>query len=835
MADPANDYQLPPQQESVVALKAYRDIRAEISEMDKKGIELQKISAKFSRDDQATLKEKRAEIEYTTKNIQKQMKEQAEMITKRGHISDDIERNAFEKLVKSHNQKMAFEKETLDGLKQEADLFVKMRADQIEAQGKSAKYFGSALKFGFDNLGIQSKELTNVQNIHGKLKEFPKLGGALGKSLSIVVTLLISAFDLFKKFDKAAWDFRKAMGVTRPDVKDLRDSIQASAISMMNLGVTVDDLYNVTKALGSEMGGIRNVSADLRDNMALVKAQLGVSEETSAKFLRNMAAIAGKSMISQKNAVYIAGSLSAAAGTNLNQVMGDVANASSVTLSLMGRMPNQMLRTAIEARRFNTSINDVARANRNVLDFTTSIQDEMEASVLLGHSINLQKLRQLSFEGDMEAAMKERIRIAEKEDFLNIKNVFQKDALAKALGTSVEDLTKQLQVNKEIDRMRNSADPKEREALKRYEDKLALSEKDMNIEGEKFRLGLMNEGNQERTANIANSFNQIMAQLGKVFLPLIDVSLKFIADHMGWIVGGATTLWVLSGGIGRTFRSIGQIVSRLGFKALLAPLWVIWNVVRRILTPIIFAYNIYKEIKNILSDKKLMNTKGFWAFNGALIARAVGGIVRALWKALNFFFMGLPGLVLDGIKGIGGMLSEAIQSPFKKAWAWLKTTFLGESPSTLGMMIVDGIRSIIPMIFDALTSPFKAGWSWIKKNVPGVEWAAKKMGGAAGDNTLQKPIEQRMVGSYIPAATITPEKTELATSPNSTGLKTEEKPADTTTLADVLKSNNALLDAINGLRKDLNDGKVAVYMDSALVSTMMAKNIEFRGSFGVNR
>ena len=781
-------------------------------------------------------------------------------------------------------------RETMESLQVKRDYLVGERAMLLENaklsdenNNKNLKYLKAAYSFGTQYLGIKSTELDTFTKIKGQLTDTLGLSGKMAGVASLLVTYFLAAFKLFNDLDKVGTAFRKTMGVVRSDVKDIRDSVDKAAIKMMNLGVTAETLNNSVAALGLEMGGIHNVTDEIRDNVALMKDQLGVSEKTSAGFLRNMAGVANKTLGSQVNMTYMAQSLSAAAGTNLSEVMNDISTASDHTLAFMSRMPNQMLRATIEARRLGTTINEVAAANRKVLDFTSSIQDEMEASVLLGHSINLQKLRQLSFEGDIEGGMKERIRIAEKEDFLNIKNVFQKEAMAKALGTSVESLTKQLVANKEIERMRNSTNEKERDAVRLYEKKLAMSESEQDIEAKRVRDSLMNEGNQERITNIANSYHKIMANLAKVVLPAIDWVLQaidFTLNHIWWLGGGILLLWSkigslltvlgekiffigvsrnwawlekvgdmmnrLGGGMGRLRGIIGGIFTaggRLGglfmritapfrslgiiMKALLAPLWVIWAVVKRIITPIVFAYKIYKEIKNILNDEKLMSTQDFWEFNKKLAVRAIGGIGRALWGALNFFFMGVPGMILWGIKSIGGMLSDAIQEPFRDTWSWLKSTFLGESPSVLGLMIVDGLKSVGHMMFDALTSPFRAGWAWIKKHVPGVEWAVNKVAG--GGENVQKPLETRMAASYIPAATITPQGTTLANTNSGGGSPSSTVTSDMTTLADVVKSNNAVLEAINGLWKDLNAGKIAVYMDSSKVSSVMAQDSIYRG------
>ena len=53
----------------------------------------------------------------------------------------------------------------------------------------------------------------------------------------------------------------------------------------------------------------------------------------------------------------------------------------------------------------------VASIAENLLDFETSIEKQMEASVLLGRQINLDKARQLSLAGDLEGLQRELTRV----------------------------------------------------------------------------------------------------------------------------------------------------------------------------------------------------------------------------------------------------------------------------------------------------------------------------------------------------------------------------------------------------------------------------------------
>ena len=53
------------------------------------------------------------------------------------------------------------------------------------------------------------------------------------------------------------------------------------------------------------------------------------------------------------------------------------------------------------------SLADVGKMAENLLDFENSINSEMEASVMLGRNVNLQKARELSLAGDLSGLQDE--------------------------------------------------------------------------------------------------------------------------------------------------------------------------------------------------------------------------------------------------------------------------------------------------------------------------------------------------------------------------------------------------------------------------------------------
>jgi len=89
----------------------------------------------------------------------------------------------------------------------------------------------------------------------------------------------------------------------------------------------------------------------------------------------------------------------------------------------------------------------VSATTESLLDFESSIEAQMEASVLLGRQLNFDRARQLALTGDQEGMMKEVLKQVGGEAEFNKMNVLQRRALAQSVGQSVENLSRLVRNN----------------------------------------------------------------------------------------------------------------------------------------------------------------------------------------------------------------------------------------------------------------------------------------------------------------------------------------------------------------------------------------------------
>ena len=139
-------------------------------------------------------------------------------------------------------------------------------------------------------------------------------------------------------------------------------------------------------------------------------------------------------------------------GVSVNKVFGDMASNADFFANFMKEGGENIKEAAIQANKMGLSLSETAAMAESLLDFESSIEKEMEASAILGRQINLDRARQLAFEGKHVEMMEEAKRQAGGEaEFLKM-NVVQRQALGEAIGLQGQALSKFVSENQKADK-----------------------------------------------------------------------------------------------------------------------------------------------------------------------------------------------------------------------------------------------------------------------------------------------------------------------------------------------------------------------------------------------
>jgi len=677
-----------------------------------------------------------------------------------------------------------------------------------------------------------------------------------------LISMGIYAIKLFKDFqqiDKAAAEFRKTMGLVRMDSERLEKVARIITYDYAHIGIMAEDVYKSMLAITATIGTSQIITREMVEDMTFLSVQLGVAETTSAEFLRVMGQVSQATMNSQTSIALFTAKLSAAAGTNLNEVMGDVATATKSSYQFLTRDSLALAKAAVEARRMGTSLDSAVRTSSFLLDFTRSVNAEMNMSVLVGKAINLQKARELAYHRDIAGLNKEILNILRQTNFENL-DPFQQNAVAEALGKSADELAKMAQSDREMRLLRG--DDTLRKQVAEY-DKLRAANKAMADDAAKsYKTKLEELSNAESLKTITLAIHAVVQKMLYFLLPpivwiltgaawvlnqinmgmarwafILGLVIDYLDDVALWFFGikKPSIIMNLAKGLytaitypfkyardlflktNTVLQMIGKSVETLGlrfkyinvfFRSFGSFFKTIGKVFGEILLPLMFIYHLSVNLWKLWHDPKA-------ATGWMSVARAFGLVFKSLLQALNDLTFGLAGKILSFLDWLATKIFGSLLDPFKRAWHIIKKFWVGESPSQLGLLILEGIVAVEGLILRALISPFKKAWEFIKK----------------------LPIISKLMGSTSIGGNISPEAKTAMTVERGKPSVDIKKSSDalTTTVGgmsdELVKRLSSIVDAINDLRTDFKNGSLTanVYIDSQKLDALMGRRLAYTG------
>ena len=220
---------------------------------------------------------------------------------------------------------------------------------------------------------------------------------------------------------------------------------QAASMSG-DLAITSGKLLESFHAINQELG----VIANLQSEVLVTTAKLAKHMETSAAAQANIAASIVVSEASAENitaemATQV-GLLETEYGTRLNlaSIIEETGNVTGQLRANLGGSVTEITKAVAEARLLGTSLDKIAAAGKNLLDFETAIRNEMEAEALIGRDLDLSRAKEAALMGDQVTLMKELSEQAGSfEDFANM-NVLAQERFAVALGMGTDELADML-------------------------------------------------------------------------------------------------------------------------------------------------------------------------------------------------------------------------------------------------------------------------------------------------------------------------------------------------------------------------------------------------------
>ena len=298
--------------------------------------------------------------------------------------------------------------------------------DKIKETGSGVAGLGAGLK----EAGKQMLSgLTNPANI--ALFAFTAMLGAL-KTMG----------ELILKNNAKITQFEKTMVMSSDEAKDLAGTFAETAGELDDINVTSAAMIHTFMGMSEQFGFMAKFSQDTLATATRLQATTGITAEAAGILAASSEITAGSFDDQYKNALATSYALQQQAGVqfDLKGILEETSKVTGTVRANLGGNIEEIAKAVTQAKLFGASLEDVASAGDALLDFESSITKELEAELLIGRDINLEKARAAALAGDQVTLAQELQKEAGSlADFQNM-NVIQQQALSEAMGMTSDQM-----------------------------------------------------------------------------------------------------------------------------------------------------------------------------------------------------------------------------------------------------------------------------------------------------------------------------------------------------------------------------------------------------------
>lgn len=260
---------------------------------------------------------------------------------------------------------------------------------------------------------------------------------------TVIFTALVKAAG---GINKEIVGLQKNLNLSYDEAQEIRKEFSSIANSQEDTFISTKKLLVAQSQFNEALGLQGRINFENAKVMADLTERLGIAVESAAQ-LQLFAEATGADFEQQKLASYeIAQSVSSQYGVQLNikQVMDDVGKAGAYALVQNQGSVEALTEAVAKAKALGITLQDVNSIAGKLLDFESSISNELQAELLIGRDINLERARLAALNNDQVTLMEEiNNQMGDFNDFQNM-NRIQQEAFADSLGMSVDQMSDML-------------------------------------------------------------------------------------------------------------------------------------------------------------------------------------------------------------------------------------------------------------------------------------------------------------------------------------------------------------------------------------------------------
>lgn len=356
------------------------------------------------------------------------------------------------------------------------------------------------------------------------------LMAALGPEVLIALALQ-QIVEAFKIIDSTSGDTAKSLGISYDEARGLSQEMNNIALSSGDMMVNMEGMMEAQLKLNEMLGTSVAYNGKLAEEYTSISARLKLSEEAMDSFSK-LTLMNGKGLKDNLNTVsYTVLKLNSQnkLGLSYKTIQESIGKASAATRLSLGENPQKLAEAAFQAKKLGVEIEKINSISSSLLDFESSISSELEAELLTGKNLNLERARLAALNNDTATLAKE---ISEQmgtaADFSKM-NVLQQEALAKSMGMNRDDLASMLETTEMLagTGMNSLVDAQEK-YNKMVAEGASQAELDAAFKNDALKSQLESVSMQDRFAAITKKLQGMFISIMEPLMPVLELMFDLV-------------------------------------------------------------------------------------------------------------------------------------------------------------------------------------------------------------------------------------------------------------------------------------------------------------------
>lgn len=311
----------------------------------------------------------------------------------------------------------------------------------------SVKAFGESiinLIPGFNQIYALGKNVFSglLKSFKGllSLNPFKILSGLASAAFALIHKVIETVIGDLQKISDATFDAQASFGLGAKQAASFGSFAAIAQKSLQSMGITASDLVQSGASMAQTFGDSALASEKLAVETAKIAKAAGIGSSEVATMYLSFQAMKGSSFSAAQNTFKLAVSVAKANNIPINKLMKDISASSEFAARYGGKFASNLITAAAMAAKLGINLSTVQKSIDGILNIEESVNAQFEASVLLGREVNLEQARHYAILGKSDLAMGEILKqVGSEAEFLNLLPL-QREALAKAIGVSADEL-----------------------------------------------------------------------------------------------------------------------------------------------------------------------------------------------------------------------------------------------------------------------------------------------------------------------------------------------------------------------------------------------------------